>query len=489
MDLKDRAIQGVVGFGSISVIRYVVSFGSQILFARLLSPEAFGIVTLAAAFVTLVGLLGRWGIGEAIMQQAKYKNTFSTIFWCRFGFSVLTIVVVFAASPILGPFYDRVVVDALLVFAVSKSIAGSATPFHGAMTRDFRLTYLATGQLISLIVSVVVGLWLVVYGGFGVWGLVIFYALQDGLNAVMTTYLSPQYPKLAFNTNAAHWFLGFAKGMWISKATDAAENQLDDFLIGTIGATAVLGFYNIAWKITNSYTTIFQTAITKGILPTFSRLKGETEEGKYGMEFVLRLQSYVVVPLYLFISITATDIVVLIFGKEWAGAGPILSILALAGILYPLVNTIRQYYYSIGRSRIVSKVNGLMIVLMLLSIPPLLLLFGGEGAALSMIIVEAAAFLTYYRSLRADLDVSFKLTLYPSAVGGMVTVIASLPVVMFDLTALIGGSPTTAAYRILSIVLTGTVVFTVFFVCLYFAGRSRLREDLDVVGRSFGIVD
>lgn len=431
--------------------------------------------------MTLIGLLGNWGVTEAVIQDVEFDAVFSTIVWIRLVYAGLIFAFVVTLVPLLARFYDGVVINALIAFAGSKSLLAAVAPFRGAMTREFRLTYLAFGQFVSLLISVAAGLCLILELGFGVWGLIVFYVLQDVLNALSVTILTPEYPRLAFDTRAARWFVGFVKGVWVSKTTGSAENQLDDYLLGALGGTAILGIYSIAWKVTNAYTTIFQTAITKGILPAFSRLQGNPEKSRSAMEFVLRVQTYVVVPMHLFLSLAATDIVILTFGPEWSGAGPILSVLAFAGLLYPLVNTIRMYYFSIGQPRIITVVNLTILAFMLLFIPLGLHLYGGTGVAASMVVTELAAFLLLNRNIARELGVSFKRTFYPSIVAGGVTLLGGRALVTLDIAKLSVGGLSPIGERLGSIALFGVVVAILFYPILYHIAGARLRDDVRTV--------
>jgi O-antigen/teichoic acid export membrane protein len=331
-----------------------------------------------------------------------------------------------------------------------------------------------------------------VYRNETVWALIAFYALRDVLTAVSIVVMAPMYPGARFNPDAARWFAGFARGMWSSKVSGTAENQLDDYLIGTIGGTGMLGAYSIAWRLTNAYTTVFQTAITKGILPTFSRLKGHERESREGMEFLLRVQSYAVVPLYVFVSLNATDIVVLTFGGHWETAGSVLRILAIAGILYPIVNTMRQYYYSVGRTSIILRVNVLILIGMLVTIPVGVVWYGAVGGAIAMNLVEITALVTFVVGLRSDLGVSIRETFAPALLGGFVTVGAVLG--LAATTTWLGDPGPLASLeplhrQLVTIAVSGTAIVVSFYGTLALAANSTVANDVSVVVEAIAGID
>lgn len=423
MNLQRRAIRGVFGYGSVNIVRFALSFGVQIAFARLLAPSAFGIIALSSSILTGLTLLGRWGISEALMQDTDHEHLFSTVFWLRAGYSLLILVFIGAFAVVAQRYYETIILRALLALAVGKSISSLATPFQAIMEREFKLLQLAVLDILALVLGTVFGLWMI-FDGFGVWGLIAYYMLYDALYGVVVVGASPQYPTVAFNRTAARWFLDFAWSLLFSKSLSAVESRADDFLIGTLSGSTVLGIYTISYRLTEAFSTVFQTTIRKGILPTFSHIQDADEKSKKGLAFLLRMQTYAVVPLYIFVAITATEIVTLFFGSQWISAGPVLQALAPAGIFIPLVASMRQYYYSVGRGHLVLRIQILYLAVFVVSLVALIPPFGALGGAAATVAAQVLGFGLFSYSLRSDVRLTLRPVYAPATKAGFPTVLA-----------------------------------------------------------------
>lgn len=481
MDLQRRAIRGVIGYGSVRFVRFVLSFGIQIAFARLLAPSAFGILAFAAAILTGLTLIGRWGISEALMQDTDYEHLFSTVFWLRAAYSVFVLVLIGVVVLAAQRYFAPTVMGALILLAVGKSVSSLSSPFSAVIQREFKLLQLAVIDILTLILGAAVGLWMV-FSGFDVWGLVIYYAVYDSLFGIGVIGLSSQFPTFAFNKSGARWFLGFAWSLLFAKSLSSVESRADDLLIGAIGGSMVLGIYTISFRLTEAFSTVFQTAIRKGILPTFTRIQGSNEK-KMGLAYLLRMQTYAVVPLYIFVAVTATELITFLFGSQWAAGGPVLRALAPAGMLIPLVASMRHYYYSIGRGKLVIRIQLLYLSVFVIALVALIPMFGALGGAIATIAAQILGFGLFSYALRSDVSLSFRPIYAPAMKAGLFTILALLGV------QAVGFSPEhwtnfnwiPVSELLVPLLVYGSITILVFYPSLFAANRDIVTGDGTIV--------
>src|SRR3989344_3054669 len=97
------------GFGTIS----------SIIMARLLLPEHFGLIALANFFLSLFGRVKEFGLDYALIhRQDELEKAFKTHFTLQIGLSVVNLLLVIIATPLLLKFYSSEVVLILLVLAL-----------------------------------------------------------------------------------------------------------------------------------------------------------------------------------------------------------------------------------------------------------------------------------------------------------------------------------------------------------------------------------
>jgi PST family polysaccharide transporter len=91
---------------SASIITLILGFGRSILLARLLLPEDYGVVALAAFYIGLLTRLRGWGLDSAFIHHQKTDEDFvRTFFTLRLGIDILTFGAILVTVPVLCIFY------------------------------------------------------------------------------------------------------------------------------------------------------------------------------------------------------------------------------------------------------------------------------------------------------------------------------------------------------------------------------------------------
>src|SRR3989344_8333023 len=104
-------------------INSYASFGigtiSSIIMARILLPEHFGILALATFFLSLFGRVKEFGLDYALIhRQDELEEAFKTHFTLQIGLSLVNLLLIIIATPLLLKFYSSEVVLILLVLAL-----------------------------------------------------------------------------------------------------------------------------------------------------------------------------------------------------------------------------------------------------------------------------------------------------------------------------------------------------------------------------------
>ena len=151
----------------------IVSLVVQIILARLLLPDAFGVMAILLVFVNLINTLAHSGFGSALVQKKDATRiSFSTAFWLSMALSLILYIIAFIVSPFLAEIYSMpelttyLRVLSLLVFLDSlNSIQRSFLQKQLQFKALFRASFLA------LSVSACIAI-LMAFNGFGIWALI-----------------------------------------------------------------------------------------------------------------------------------------------------------------------------------------------------------------------------------------------------------------------------------------------------------------------------
>ena len=152
----------------------VVTLFVQIVLARILAPEEFGIMAILLVLVNVADAVSQSGLGTALIQKSKTTDVeCSTAFWLSMAVASLLFCLLFTVAPVVSAFYGERsftpllrVLSVVIVFNSMNSILRSR--LQSAM--DFKGLFKA--NVLAIVVSSAFGVGLAL-SGFGIWALVI----------------------------------------------------------------------------------------------------------------------------------------------------------------------------------------------------------------------------------------------------------------------------------------------------------------------------
>lgn len=398
--LESQIARETIGFSGLKYLEFGISLGTQIIFARLLAPDVFGTIALASAILGILGLLGRWGLDAAIMQDEEEIGGVltSTIFWLRVVYAVLFVLAILAVAPILAGFYSRTVVQVVLIMTAFSALSAVSSVSQQVMRKHLMLSRMGGIQLASHGFSSIVGVALAM-SGYGVWSLVIYQVMKQLLNAIGSFVFSPFRPSFNFDLQRAKWFLRFAGNAAIAEMIGfVVHGRGDDLILGSVSGTVELGFYSISFRLSKILHTMGAANFFVGLLPAFSKINRDSAKKlNKAYEFALRNVAYITIPFYFLLTIGAREIVSLVYGPKWLPAAPILQVLVVYAILGQLTGVDKTLHYAIGQPRAFLLARLGAVFAFLISVFPLTFKFGAVGTALSLDIAMIASTIIWDR--------------------------------------------------------------------------------------------
>lgn len=381
-----KTIKEVSGAMVLSNLGYGTRFLSQILLARLLAPEIFGTVALATAMLSFISVLGRWGVGAAVMQEKRRENEISSaIFSLRVILAVFILLLSLSLFPILKNFYEKKVCIILLILALPTALNIVSSVFRAKIQQGLSLTRLAVVDLVGVLIASGVGVSIALTAG-GVWSLVSFYGLSTFISALGGIVFSPFQPRLNFSMEKIKWVFNFVKKMFFSKSLEMVmQSKGGDLILGSMKGAESLGGYSIAFRISFFFNRFFSPVINKATLPVFARARASEKALKEAYGFLCRNLFRAIIPLYLFLILFAPEGVKLILGEKWISTVPVLRILSVYGILIAFYNLHRQIQYSLGKPEIVLRTQRWTFLSFIITLFPFTYFWSAKGTAGSVV--------------------------------------------------------------------------------------------------------
>jgi PST family polysaccharide transporter len=334
MSIKQKAIQGVVW----SVIQ---NWGSQtgslivfLILARLLTPEAFGLIGLANVFFAFMQIFLEQGFSQALIQREEIEpEELDTAFWTHVLSGFLLTIISFLCSGLVGEMFNQPKLIPIIQCFSFLFFLKSLSHVHKAiLTRTFAFKVMAVRTIIGIIIGGIVGIVMALYG-FGVWSLVSQQFIYEAVEVFIIWGAIDWRPKLRFSFKHLRSFLNFGLNILALKFLAFCNKRTDNLLIGYFLGEVALGYYLIAFRVLDVMTQLLVSTTKQVALPTFSRLQTEPERFRQAFYKVTLFTSLIAFPTFLGMIIFTRELVFTLFGEQWLPSVTVMQILAFAGIL------------------------------------------------------------------------------------------------------------------------------------------------------------
>jgi O-antigen/teichoic acid export membrane protein len=334
MSLRQKAAKGIFwsvvqkwGRAGISILTFIV-------LSRLLTPEAFGLVSLATVFTVFIELFLDQGFGAAIVQRSELEpEHLDTAFWINIGTGILMTVGLIAASGFVATIFDEPrlapVLRWLSIIFILSSLSSTQISI---LQRKLAFKSLAARSLVATAVGGVVGMTMA-FAGFGVWSLV-GQDLVSALAGVIILWRASDW-RPGFNVSLKHYKELFNFGVSIvgNHALTILIRRSDDLLIGYFLGPRLLGFYTIGYQLLLVIIRLVTEVTNSVAFPAFSRIQEQPERMRRAFYNVTQYTSLFAFPVFIGLAVLAPELVPAVFGEKWTPSIPVMQVLSLIGIL------------------------------------------------------------------------------------------------------------------------------------------------------------
>lgn len=391
MSLKIKAASGIKWNAGFSVFSTVLQTVKLIVLARLLSPEAFGLMAMVSIVVGFAQAYSDVGISAAIIhRQDATRDQLSSLYWLNVLAGVAIFLIVFLLSPVISWFLGDARLSLLIrVTAATFLIIPWGKQFEILLQRDLRFLEVVWIQGVALTISTVTTI-LVAYWGFGVWALVWG---QISLALVATVLFvwngSREFmPQLHFRRLDLKGYISFGLYQMGERGINLISGRLDQLLIGRMLGAQELGYYSFAFNLVTLPLIRINPIITKVAFPVFAKLQENSNRMQHGYMKVVKLLSTVNAPLLLGLVIISPTAIPLVFGEQWLNSIVFVQLLSLTALSRTIGNPVGSLLLAKGRPDLGFHFN---LLVLLISIPFIFVgarLGGAPGMAAALLLLQ-----------------------------------------------------------------------------------------------------
>lgn len=338
--------------------RSLVQFVTFIVLARALSPTDFGIYAIMLIFTSISLVLIDGGFSSALIQKKEVGREEQTaVFWYNTLASVLVaVVIVLISGFVADQFGYPVLRPILIVIAASVPIMAVGTVPSAMLQRNLRFDLVAVAGILATLSSGAVAVAAAVNGA-GVWTFVLQAVTLALVNTVTVWVLSGWRPLLRPHFGSARQLAGFGSLVALSGLLEVAYTHGSSLIIGKLHGARELGFYNRGQSLQALPANVLAAVVGRVALPVFSAKSQDHAALRRGVRMAQGVVMLINLPLMAALATMPDLIIQVLYGPKWLVAAPVLSILAIGGVLFPLHAVNLQLILSQGRSDLYLKVE------------------------------------------------------------------------------------------------------------------------------------
>lgn len=355
---RRRAFVATLSSGADLAARQLVQFVITLVLARLVTPAEFGTIALLAAFVLFGSVAADAGIPMTVLQRRDLTDAdLDTAHWTSVATGLTVTVLGVALAAPLSALFGRPDLAGLAAVLALGVVAGSV----GQVATALLVKRLQFGRLMT--VGVVAGggaggiAIAIASAGYGLWALAVQFVAFPALTSIAALLLGNYHPRLRWNRIAARRLLRTGRWVLAANLVDSGYLRIQTIVLGTVFGPAALGRYQRADSTQQLAAESTSTVVGRVALPIFASSADRPDLLREGMGTGARSTALVNSIVMALMAALSGQLLVVLYGPQWEPAAPILSILCLAGLLWPLHVLAVSVLYSLGLNQHVFRID------------------------------------------------------------------------------------------------------------------------------------
>jgi teichuronic acid exporter len=346
----------------------VLQFILNMILARLLTPDEYGIVAVVNVFTTFFTIISDLGIGAAVIQVKDLtKDDVDSIFSVSIymGF-VICVIFVMLAFPISFFYGNSIYIP--ICFALSISIlfnVWTVVP-DAILRRDKKFLLIGVRLLVSTLIGSLVAI-IAAYRGLSYYSLVLLSIVSAFINCIWNYLNTKPRFKVKVDKGAIRKIYGYSSSLFVFKIINYFARNTDNLLTGKVFGANALGYYDKAYKLTMFPLNNFSVIIASVLHPILSDFQNDK---KYIFEKYVRLVRFtllVSVFVTTFCYLSSDELILIAFGEQWENSILAFKILSLSICMQMIYATTVAVFQSLGDTKLLLQtgiINTVITVLL-----------------------------------------------------------------------------------------------------------------------------
>lgn len=368
--LNSKVVKATKWSAITEIVAKLVTPITNMVLARLLTPEAFGVVTTLTMVITFAELFTDAGFQKYLIQHEfhderdKDEST-CVAFWSNLVLSLFLWAVIWLFADPLAELVGNPGLGHVLIVACASIPLAAFSSIQMALYKrnlDFKTLFKVrmAGILIPLFVTIPLAFYLRSY-----WALVIGSLVKDVVNAFLLTWYSDWKPKLFYSFKKLKEMFSFTMWSMFEQVSIWLTSYVDVFIVGTTLSQYYLGLYKTSSTLVGQIMGLVTATTTPILFASLSRLQNDEVEFRHLFFKFQKLVGLLVVPLGVGIFLFDDFVTAILLGSQWVEAAGFVGLWGLtSSITIVLAHYSSEIYRAKGRPKLSVLVQALHIIVL-----------------------------------------------------------------------------------------------------------------------------
>lgn len=337
-ELRKATISSAKWVSLLQLVHQISAVVVNVVLARLLVPEDFGLVALTTIVISVLVTLVEMGFNAALVQRKDIHDAhLSSAFFVNLLSALLMMGATLVGAGVVAGFYGEPQLTSLLqVFSLSFLIRATISTQQALFERNLEFRTVSIITMVASLAGVVAKIALAM-NHFGPWSIILGELLSQMLISVLFWFKSSwRFSWRKVNLTSIRELFAYSGFITAMNLVNNVGGKLDVLVAGKLISPVQLGQYSLAFTLATFLPNQVNTVIQRVMFPSFSRIQHDRAKT---LEIYFEANKYLslaTVPLVIGIVCTAPELVSILLGPKWEPIVPIFQILGL----YALSNSL-----------------------------------------------------------------------------------------------------------------------------------------------------
>ncbi|MGH4140374.1 lipopolysaccharide biosynthesis protein [Clostridium sp.] len=337
-NLKNKIVNATKWSSITEIAAKIVSPITNMILARVISPEAFGVVATVTMIFSFADMLTDAGFQKYLVQhefknnEEKYKCV-NVAFWTNLGISFfLWGVIIFFRNKLALSVGNPGLGNVIMIACIQLPITAFSSIQMALYRRHFDFKTLLIVRLYLILIPFIITIPLALLG-FSYWALIIGTICSQLFNAIILTIKSKWKPKFFYSKEILIDMLSFSIWSLIEAISIWLTMWVDAFIIGNSLNQYYLGIYKTSTAMVNTLMSLITASIVPVLFSALSRLQNDSDKFNRMYFNTQRIASVFIFPLGIGVYLYSDLATKILLGSKWNEASGVVGIWAFTSAI------------------------------------------------------------------------------------------------------------------------------------------------------------